>query len=164
MDDVKNPPFPLTRDSSCGYPLPLTPERLQTFSPNPESVPVIGQRLTLLTGGNARVTVTADRYVETWQGDPEVAIAVIMKVSPNDLASFRKVSSNYFLLSTSDQPRPPELSHAEQPTRATRTTLNRFGVVGDLIELRGELGWDITLYRMSSGVLRPTVVSYACGD
>jgi hypothetical protein len=164
MQDVKDPGLPLTRDSACGYPLPLLPERLRTFSPDPESVPVIGRRLTLLTGGNARMPVTVDRYIETWQGDPHVSVAVIAKISPNDLAPFRNVLPNYFLLSTANQPAPPKFSLPELPARATRLTLNRFGVLGDIIERRFEAGWDITLYRMNKGAMQPTSVSFGCGD
>ncbi len=48
--------------------------------------------------------------------------------------------------------------------RAIRTTLNRFGILGDLIELPGEAGWDITPYRMIKDEMYPTSVSFACGD
>jgi hypothetical protein len=164
MQDVKDPGLPLTRDSVCGYPLPLLPERLRTFSPNPESVPVIGRRLTLLTGGNARLAVTVDRYIETWQGDPHITVAIIAKISPNDLARFRNVLPDYFLLSTANQPALPEFSPPESPARATRSTLNRFDVLGDIIERRFEAGWDITLYRMNKGAMQPTRVSFGCGD
>jgi hypothetical protein len=164
MADVKNPPDPLTRDSSCGYPLALTPERLRTFLPNPATIPAIGTRLTLLTGGNARISVGVDRYIETWKEDPEVGVAVIATIAPNDLPRFRTTSSNYFLISTAIQHNPPELARSETQSRATRTTLNRFGILGDLIERRAEAGWDITLYRMMKGTMYPTSVSFGCGD
>jgi hypothetical protein len=164
MKDVKNPPDPLTRDSLCGYPLPLTPERLRTFVPNPETIPAIGTHLSLLTGGNARMSVNVDRYIETWNGDPEVDIAVIATIAPTDLSRFRNTSSNYFLISTSTQPSPPQSARPESQARATRTTLNRFGPLGDLIELRAEAGWDIVLYRMINGAMHPTSVSFGCAD
>ena len=37
-------------------------------------------------------------------------------------------------------------------------------ILGDLIELPGEAGWDITLYRMIKDEIHPTSVSFACGD
>jgi hypothetical protein len=53
--------------------------------------------------------------------------------------------------------------------RASRTTLDRFGILGDLIELPGEAGWNIIPYRMIpyrmiKDEMYPTSVSFACGD
>jgi hypothetical protein len=62
------------------------------------------------------------------------------------------------------QPTPPESARPESQARATRATLNRFGTLGDLIELRAEAGWDIVLYRMIKGAMHPTSVSFGCGD
>jgi hypothetical protein len=164
MKDVTNPPAPITRDSLCGYPLPLTPERLRTFRPNPETIPAIGTHMTLLTGGDDRMRVDVNRYIESWNGDPEVGVALIATIVPTDLRRFRSTSSNYFLISTATQPIPPQSARPESQARATRTTLNRFGTMGDLIELRAELGWDITLYRVINDAMHPTSVSFGCGD
>jgi hypothetical protein len=118
----------------------------------------------LLTGGDARMSVDVDRYIESWHGDPEVDVAIIATIAPTDLTRFRNTSSNYFLISTSMQPKPPESARPESQARATRATLNRFGTLGDLIELRAEAGWDIVLYRMIKGAMHPTSVSFGCGD
>jgi hypothetical protein len=118
----------------------------------------------LLTGGDARMSVDVDRYIESWHGDPEVDVAIIATIAPTDLTRFRNTSSNYFLISTSMQPTPPESARPESQARATRATLNRFGTLGDLIELRAEAGWDIVLYRMIKGAMHPTSVSFGCGD
>jgi hypothetical protein len=164
MKDVTRSAAPLTRDSRCGYHLPLTPERLRTFAPDPDNVPVIGRRLTVLLGGDERVVASVDGYIEEWVGDSDVTIAVLARVAANDLARFRRAPSNYFLMSLVNEPMQPAFSQPDLTYRAAHTTLNRFGLLGDLIEVKSEAGRDITLYRMNNGSMQPTLVSYACRD
>jgi hypothetical protein len=164
MKDVTQSAAPLTRDSSCGYHLPLTPERLRTFAPDPENVPAIGRRLTVLLGGDTKVVASVDGYIEEWVGDSDVAVAVLARVAANDLARFRSAPSNYFLMSLVNEPVQPALGQPDLAYRTARTTLNRFGLLGDLIELKSDAGRDITLYRMNNGAMQPTRVTYACRD
>lgn len=164
MKDVSQPAVSLTRNSFCGYHLPLTPERLRTFAPDAENVPAIGRRLTVLLGGNTKVAASVDGYIEEWVGDSDVAVAVLARVTANDLARFRNAPSNYFLMSLVNEPVQPGLAQPDPAYRTARTILNRFGRLGDLIELKSEAGRDITLYRMNNGAMRPTRVTYACRD
>ena len=62
-------PPPVVRNSVCGYLLPLRPERLKTFTPDPQNVPAIGQNLTLFLGGATKATASVDAYIEEWLGE-----------------------------------------------------------------------------------------------
>jgi len=158
-------PRPVTSNGSCGYLLPLRPERLKTFTPDPQSVPAIGQNLTLFLGGTSRAAVAIDGYVEAWQGDPAISVAVLAKISPADTKRFRNTASNYFLLSTASLPPPVpfETDLLNHPVRKT-TGLKSFGSLGELRLFQGEAGWAITLLRSSNGAMRQTSLSYECGD
>ena len=167
MSDLKSLlKHPVTKNSVCGYLIPLTSERLRTFTPHTGTVPVIGQQFTVFLGGNATVTATVEAYVEGWQGDPLVGIDIIARVQSQDQARFEKTESGYYLISSQPKPGLPQTIPDPNPGMEvkTRTVLNRFGDLGDLIERVAEAGWDTRLFRMSQGSLRATDVASGCGD
>jgi len=157
---------PVTRDSNCGYQLPLTVERLRTFKPLDGKVPAIGQKFIVFLGGNATITATVEGYIEDWHGDPRVGISMIALVESRDQSRFEKTESGYFLISSQGKPAlPASISDPFAGVEIkTRSVLNRFGTLGDLIERTAEAGRDIRLYRISQGTLRPTNVEDGCSD
>jgi hypothetical protein len=102
---------------------------------------------------------------EEWQGDSNVAVAILAQVLPADRIRFQNSKSGYFLISTQAKPAPPPTIR-ENPGPKWKTTkvLNRFGSLGDLIERTAEAGRDIRLFRLVRGSLQPTDVAVGCGD
>ena len=168
MADVKDvkEKVPATRNSVCGYHLPLTEERLKTFKRISGTVLRIGQPFSVILDGGSTVSASVRDYVEEWHGDSIVRVAIIAEISPADRRRFQDTKSSYFLISTQSKPASPPLIPDPNPNLQVKTTrvLSRFGVLGDLIERTAEAGWEIRLFRPGQGTLRPTAVVDGCGD
>jgi len=163
---LKSIPDPVTRDSACGYLIALTAERLRTFKKIDGNVPQIGQQITVFLGGSSTVTGAVEGYVEQWQGDPIVGIALLARIQAKDQTRFKNNRSGYLLVSANAQPVSPQTIADPSAGVQYKSTevLNRFGTLGDLIERTAEAGLDIRLFRSERGALRPTGVAAGCGD
>ena len=154
---------PTNRDGSCGYLLRLTQERLRTFVPDPERVPQIGQQLALLLGGDSKMSVTVEEFVEEWTGDTDVRVALLARIPGEDLARFRNAPS-YFLLTSENQPSPPPFIGSDPGLGATTQVVNHFDALGDLVVIRAKAGRNVSLVRLDNGKLQRTGIEYSCRD
>ena len=148
LDSMESVPNPVAADGACGYLLRLTEARLRTFTPDPRKIPPLGKLMTLMLGGNSKVSATVDGYVEEWHGDPNVGVAILARISANELPRFRSATSDYFLISDVNSPAlPPVVADPAGVEWKSRTTLNRFGALGEIVERTAEAGRGITLLR-----------------
>ena len=165
LKSMETVPNPVATYGVCGYPLRLTETRLHTFTPDPGKIPRLGQRMTVLIGGDSRINATVDGYVEVWNGDRTVSVEMLARVPSSDIARFQAASTDYFLIADVNSPsQPPVVADAAGVQWKSTKTLNRFGAMGEIVLRIAEAGWSITLFREDHGKLRPTDVADGCGD
>jgi hypothetical protein len=172
--DYSNPlKPPAARYGAGGYLLPLTPQRLKTFSDAPSwpapgdssVVPAIGRQLTLLLGGKTSIPATVEQYVEQWGSEnPVVAVGALATVPDANRSAFKATEAAYFLVGTASQPAPRRVVPQNATLPSGSQLLNQFDRLGDLVVNAGEFGWCVTLAVDQKGVRHRTPVAYCYGD
>ncbi len=165
-------PDPAPEYGRGGYLLPLTKERLASFTPAPAgfnsretgNIPALGTKLIVFLGGTRTVEAIADRYVEQWGiENPIVRVGILTRVDSASVSLSNTISRAY-LVSTTDHPElPPSVKESDCP-KCTKHLLNTFTGIGSLFLQKGEAGWSVTLFSREKAGLVPTELSYAYGD
>lgn len=150
-----------------GYLLPLTPAHWATLEPPLGRTFVDAHRasrITVLLARDTSLGATVDGFVEQWgSSNPVVRIGILAHVSPDQVSTFHRVQSDYFLAGFGAD-FTAALKDSRSKFRGRRTVLNTFGAQGELVLVQGEEGWSITLWRHADGELAPTNVCYSYGD
>jgi hypothetical protein len=151
---------PLARWGSGGYLLPLAADRWETFRPKIRP----GERISVRLNRDTAITANIDSLVEQWgAANPVVQIGALAQVNPAQMSAFRSEKSDYFLAYLGS-PSAPAAPAAPTEIAGSRSILNRFGELSELVLVHGDDGWSIRLWRRIDGRLVPTAVSYAYGD
>lgn len=154
--------------ASGGYLLPLTAERLQTFRPVVEEelaggVPALGNTVTVLLGGRAKVYASAEQYVEQYGAERPARVGVLARIAAGEEKRFEKTTASAFLIAAKPKAPLPMIT-AERCPQCKRQMLNWFPGIGELVLEQAEKSCLVTLYRVTPAGLRPTAVSYSYGD
>ena len=151
-----------------GYLLPLSKEHLQKLTRlngSAAGVPELGKTFTVLLGGDAKVRVTAEQYVEQWgMENPDVRVGILARIPRADEARFGQASASAFLIQTAPGGSLPATTNSRLCSTCEKKVLNRFSGVGELVLEKYELGWSVTLYRETLTGLRGTLVVYDYRD
>jgi hypothetical protein len=165
-------PDPAPEYGRGGSLLPLTKERLASFTPAPAgfnsretgNVPALGTKLIVFLGRAQTAEAVADRYVEQWGiENPIVRVGILARIDSTSVALTHTVSRAY-LVSNTEHPEPPPTIKEADCTSCTKHLLNSFTGIGSLFLQKGESSWIVTLFRGEKTGLVSTELSYAYGD
>ncbi len=165
----KQLPQPAARWGGGGYLMPLAAGRFSALQADPGTKSALrrlgrGEILTVLLGPEETLQATVEGFVEQWGGEnPQVQIGVLVRINADGLTRFQSNRDDYFLAYGGGMPSTlPAQSHQE--IVGPRQVLNSFGPIGELVVVKGDEGWNVTLWRRFSGKLKPTDVTYSYGD